>query len=104
MPLSVQPCLDSHTVSLRGHSTSGRTSKYPFRKFEARCFASSKLLATHGLGELLEEQMTAEERMDLQAAEEVVRKFLEWDLTSEEAIHQGGVKARLARILGPDQK
>lgn len=44
--------------------------------------------------------MTDEERLDLQAAEEVARQFLEWDLTSGEAAYQTGVKARLAEILG----
>jgi DNA mismatch repair protein MSH5 len=44
--------------------------------------------------------MTDEERLDLQVAEEVSRRFLEWDLTSDEAVHQGGVKARLAAVLG----
>ncbi|KIJ17739.1 hypothetical protein PAXINDRAFT_175534 [Paxillus involutus ATCC 200175] len=60
----------------------------------------SELLAEHELGKLLEEQMTDEERLDLQVAEEVSRRFLEWDLTSDEAVHQGGVKARLAAVLG----
>jgi len=44
--------------------------------------------------------MTDEERLDLQAAEEVARRFLEWDLTSDEAVYQTGVKARLAEVLG----
>ncbi|KAF9221022.1 hypothetical protein BS17DRAFT_713109 [Gyrodon lividus] len=62
----------------------------------------SELLAEHELGKLLEEQMTDEERLDLQAAEEVARRFLEWNLTSDEAAHQSGVKARLAEVLGRD--
>lgn len=44
--------------------------------------------------------MADEERLDLQAAEEVARRFLEWDLTSDEALYQTGVKARLAEVLG----
>lgn len=44
--------------------------------------------------------MTDEERLDLQDAEEVARRFLEWDLTSDEALYQTGVKARLAKVLG----
>ncbi|KIJ64516.1 hypothetical protein HYDPIDRAFT_40260 [Hydnomerulius pinastri MD-312] len=66
----------------------------------ARAQYVSELLAEHELGKLLEEQMTGEERLDLQAADEVARRFLEWDLTSEEATQQTGVKARLAEILG----
>lgn len=66
------------------------------------CFRpqSSELLAKHELGKLLEENMTDEERLDLQDAEEVARRFLEWDLTSDEALYQTGVKARLAKVLG----
>ena len=63
---------------------------------------SSELLAKHELGKLLEEKMTDEERLDLQVAEEVARRFLEWDLTSDEAVYQTGVKARLAEVLGRD--
>ncbi|KIK91641.1 hypothetical protein PAXRUDRAFT_796689 [Paxillus rubicundulus Ve08.2h10] len=60
----------------------------------------SELLAEHELGKLLEEQMSDEERLDLQVAEGISRQFLEWDLTSDEAAHQSGVKARLAAVLG----
>lgn len=63
---------------------------------------SSELLIKHELGKLLEERMTEEERLDLQAAEEVARRFLQWDLTSDDASYQTGVKARLAEVLGRD--
>lgn len=63
---------------------------------------SSELLTKHELGKLLEENMTDEERLDLQDAEEVARRFLEWDLTSDEALRQTSVKARLAGVLGRD--
>lgn len=62
----------------------------------------SELLTNHELGKLLEEKMTDQERLDLQAAEEVARRFLEWDLTSDEAVYQTGVKARLTEVLGRD--
>lgn len=68
----------------------------------ARARYVSELLVTYELGKLLEEQMTEEELLDLQNAEKVARRFLEWDLTSEEAAHQTGVKARLAQILGQE--
>ncbi|KAF9242539.1 muts domain V-domain-containing protein [Melanogaster broomeanus] len=70
------------------------------RRIVSRAQYVSELLAEQELGKLLEEQMTIEERLDLQAAEEVARRFLEWDLTSDEAVHQSGVKARLAKVLG----
>jgi len=63
---------------------------------------SSKLLATHDLHKLLEEQMSEAELRELQVAEEVARKFLEWDLTSEVAAHQTGVRAQLGSVLGED--
>ncbi|KAG6377088.1 muts domain V-domain-containing protein [Boletus reticuloceps] len=72
------------------------------RRVVARAQYVSELLAKHELGKLLEENMTDEELLDLQAAEEVARRFLEWDLTSDEAIYQTGVKARLAEVLGRD--
>lgn len=68
----------------------------------ARARYVSELLVTYELGKLLEEQMTEEELLDLRNAEKVARRFLEWDLTSEEAAHQTGVKARLAQILGQE--
>lgn len=71
----------------------------PYR-IVARAGYVSELLATYELGKLLEERMSEEELLDLQEAEKVARRFLEWDLTSEEAAHQTGVKARLAQILG----
>lgn len=46
--------------------------------------------------------MTDEDKLDLRNAEEVARRFLEWDLTSDEALYQTGVKARLAEVLGRD--
>ncbi|KAI6147241.1 muts domain V-domain-containing protein [Pisolithus tinctorius] len=59
----------------------------PYR-IVARARYVSELLATYELGKLLEEQMSEEELLDLQEAEKVARRFLEWDLTSEEAAHQ----------------
>ncbi|KAH7885327.1 DNA mismatch repair protein MutS [Phlebopus sp. FC_14] len=70
------------------------------RRILARAQYVSELLAVHEVGKLLEEQMTDAERLDLQTADEIARRFLEWDLTSEEAAHQTGVKTRLAEILG----
>ncbi|KAH7919581.1 hypothetical protein BV22DRAFT_1108014 [Leucogyrophana mollusca] len=60
----------------------------------------SQLLAAHELGELLEEDMTADEEHDLEEAEAVCRRFLPWDLQSEEATQQTDVKGILARVLG----
>ena len=46
--------------------------------------------------------MGESELRDLQVAEEVSRRFLAWDLTSEDATHQTSVRAQLARVLGQD--
>lgn len=62
----------------------------------------SHLLSRHELGQLLDEEMDAEERAELAAAEEVCRKFLAWDLTGEGGgeVVEGGVKAKLREVLG----
>ncbi|KAG9315778.1 DNA mismatch repair protein mutS [Chiua virens] len=72
------------------------------RRIVDRAQYVSELLAKHELGILLEEKVTDEERLDLQTAEEVARRFLEWDLTSDEALCQTSVKTRLAQVLGRD--
>ncbi|KAI6042638.1 DNA mismatch repair protein MutS, partial [Pisolithus marmoratus] len=60
----------------------------------ARARYVSELLAMYELGKLLEEQMSEKELLDLQEAEKVARRFLEWDLTSEEAAHQTGCESK----------
>ncbi|KAK0244297.1 muts domain V-domain-containing protein [Armillaria nabsnona] len=57
---------------------------------------SSEMISNHELGRLLDEEMTEEERKDLEDAEAVCRRFLAWDLENE----HGNVKMRLAEILG----
>lgn len=60
----------------------------------------SNLISIHELGRLLDEGMTERERLDLEDAEAVCRRFLAWDL---DAVDQGAdVKAKLARCLGRD--
>ena len=61
----------------------------------------SHLLSRHEIGQLLDEEMDAQERAELAEAEEVVRKFLAWDLNGG-AEADGGVKTKLAQILGRD--
>ncbi|SJL07430.1 uncharacterized protein ARMOST_10779 [Armillaria ostoyae] len=56
----------------------------------------SEMISNHELGRLLDEEMTEEERKDLEDAEAVCRRFLAWDLENE----HGNVKMRLAEILG----
>jgi len=57
----------------------------------------SYLISTHELGQLLDEEMTDKEREDLEDAEAVCRKFLQWNLEGDGG---GNVKARLADVLG----
>lgn len=57
---------------------------------------SSHLIATHELGQLLDEEMTEKEILDLADAEAVCRRFLAWDLEDG----HGDVKGRLAEVLG----
>ncbi len=54
------------------------------------------MISNHELGRLLDEEITEEERKDLEDAEAVCRRFLAWDLENE----HGNVKMRLAEILG----
>ncbi|KAK0221916.1 DNA mismatch repair protein MutS [Armillaria fumosa] len=56
----------------------------------------SDMISNHELGRLLDEEMTEEERKDLEDAEAVCRKFLAWDLENE----HGNVKRQLSEILG----
>ncbi|KAJ7600737.1 DNA mismatch repair protein MutS [Mycena floridula] len=61
-----------------------------------RALHVSHLISTHEIGQLLDEEMTEQERIDLAAAETVCRKFLAWNLEDG----QGRVKERLAEVLG----
>ncbi|KAF9019023.1 hypothetical protein BDZ89DRAFT_1103526 [Hymenopellis radicata] len=56
----------------------------------------SEVIANHELGTLLDEEMTDDERHDLEDAEAVCRRFLAWNLEHED----GNVKKRLAQVLG----
>ncbi|KAF7798450.1 hypothetical protein EIP86_009671 [Pleurotus ostreatoroseus] len=60
------------------------------------------LLSMHELGTLLDEEMTAEERVDLEDAEEVCRRFLAWDLEASRGGAKGDVKDALGQVLGRD--
>lgn len=53
---------------------------------------------------LFDENMTPKEVAELEEAEAVCRRFLQWDIENFdlEAAGQGGVKAKLAEILGID--
>ncbi|KAG6837182.1 hypothetical protein H0H93_013409 [Arthromyces matolae] len=62
----------------------------------------SHLLSTHELVRLLDESMTDKERLDLQDAEAVCRRFLAWDLDSPE--QDADAKTMLARCLGREQQ
>jgi DNA mismatch repair protein MSH5 len=60
----------------------------------------SQLISTHDLTRLLDEQMTEKERVDLEDAEAVCRRFLAWDLDA----NQADVKKRLQNCLGRDKE
>lgn len=66
--------------------------------------SSSQLLATHELGQILDEEMTDDERRDLEDAEEVCRRFLAWNLVHDDEGNSDpdlrrDVKKRLAQVL-----
>ncbi|KAF8627457.1 hypothetical protein AX17_006270 [Amanita inopinata Kibby_2008] len=60
----------------------------------------SRLISTHELGKLLDEGMTEKEQLDLEDAEDVCRRFLSWDLEDNRVLVKGGVKVKLAEVLG----
>ncbi|KIM43410.1 hypothetical protein M413DRAFT_436269 [Hebeloma cylindrosporum] len=63
----------------------------------------SCLLSSHQIGQLLDEGMTESERLDLEDAESVCRRFLSWDLKADEDdIKEGQVKIKLRDVLGRD--
>ncbi|KAL1744418.1 DNA mismatch repair protein MutS [Schizophyllum fasciatum] len=62
-------------------------------------YLTGRLLSTHELGQLLDEDMTAGEREELEEAEAVCRRFLAWDLREDDG---EDVKSKLARVLGRD--
>jgi len=65
--------------------------------------SSSNLISTHQIGQLLDEGMTEKERLDLENAEAVCRRFLSWDLNADEDdINEGQVKIKLGGVLGKD--
>jgi len=57
---------------------------------------------THELCQLLDEDMSEEERLDLAEAEEVCRRFLRWDMKAEAEREDGSVKVKLGHVLGRD--
>ncbi|KAF9533174.1 DNA mismatch repair protein MutS [Crepidotus variabilis] len=62
----------------------------------------SKLVSSHELGKLLDEEMLDTERQELEEAESVCRRFLAWKIkqNDDEDLGTGEVKRKLAEILG----
>ena len=88
---------------VRGRTRSRFTSHWLWRLTSIS--VSSQLLATHELGQLLDEEMTDDERRDLEDAEEVCRRFLAWDLVRDDEANSDpdlrqDVKKRMAQVLG----
>jgi len=72
------------------------------RRIVKRARYVSHLLSIHEWGQLLDEEMSEEERADLEDAEEVCRRLLAWDFDGMESEDAGedSVKVRLGQILG----
>lgn len=58
------------------------------------------MLANHELGRLLDEEMTEEEKLELERAEKVCRSFLAWNLEAEKETGEADVKRMLRKITG----
>ncbi|KZT11913.1 uncharacterized protein LAESUDRAFT_670086 [Laetiporus sulphureus 93-53] len=68
------------------------------RRIAKRAQYVSKLMSSHELGRLLDEEMRDEECQDLENAEEVCRRLLARDLSSDD--ERENVRSRLKEILG----
>lgn len=58
-----------------------------------------ELLSSHELPRLLDEAISEEEQLDMDLAEGVCQRLLEWDLGTQET-SMGEVRTRLAQVLG----
>ncbi|KAL1699469.1 DNA mismatch repair protein MutS [Schizophyllum commune] len=67
-------------------------------RFPAACLA--RLISTHELGQLLDEEMSEKERDELEEAEAVCRRFLAWNLGDDDGTE---VKGKLAKVLGREE-
>ena len=61
----------------------------------------SNLISTHELGQLRDEDMTDEERQDLETSEAICRRFLKWNMDVEDKTGLD-IKTLLAEVLGRD--
>ncbi|KAG9227708.1 hypothetical protein CCMSSC00406_0000646 [Pleurotus cornucopiae] len=59
----------------------------------------SELISRHEIVQLLDEEMTEEERRELEDAEAVCRRFIAWDLEAE-AADPSDIHGKLATVLG----
>lgn len=57
----------------------------------------SRLISDHKICQLLDEEMGENERNDLEEAEQICRRFLQWNLEEDS---QTDVRKRLADVLG----
>lgn len=99
----VHRCLVYHLTSFDGLSMSRTFFDFhpQIRIFLTKYTSSYRnLISTHNVTRLLDEAMTPAEVKELEAAEAVCRRFLEWDLDNFDCEVPGGVKARLAEVLG----
>ncbi|KAL1668791.1 DNA mismatch repair protein MutS [Schizophyllum commune] len=67
----------------------------------ARAQYVSRLISTHELGQLLDEEMSEKERDELEEAEAVCRRFLTWSLGDDDGTE---VKVKLAKVLGREEE
>ncbi|KAL1682284.1 DNA mismatch repair protein MutS [Schizophyllum commune] len=66
-----------------------------------RFFFLLRLISTHELGQLLDEEMSEKERDELEEAEAVCRRFLAWNLGDDDGTE---VKVKLAKVLGREEE
>jgi hypothetical protein len=91
--------LEYRRVLFGGRNTSG-TLYVVCQVLNLNLITCSHLISTHEVGQLLDEEMSDGERLDLENAAAVCRKFLAWNLQENGQVERGNVKAKLAEVLG----
>jgi len=91
--------LEYRRVLFGGRNTSG-TLYVVCQVLNLNLITCSHLISTHEVGQLLDEEMSDGERLDLENAAAVCRKFLAWNLHENGKVERGDVKAKLAEVLG----
>ncbi len=99
MQPNVLKSVDYRCAMSKGRSMSGKTHCIMEVIIILKYSISSELISKHEIVQLLDEEMTEEERGQLEEAEAVCRRFIAWDLQAE-AEDPSDIHRKLATVLG----